>query len=112
LTKPPGNNLRKGDAMAVKVLITRKFKPDKVDQAHQLLMEVRSKATLHPGYISGQTLLGAEDPHKMIVVSTWANRKGWDDWKSSPDRVEMTKKMEEFLEVPEEWEIFYAGAVS
>ncbi len=96
--------------MAVKVLITRKFKPDKVDQAQKLLMEVRSKATLHPGYISGQTLLCADDPHKLVVVSTWANRKGWDAWQASDDRAGMTKRMAEFLVGPEQCEVFYAGA--
>lgn len=95
--------------MAVKVLITRKFKPDKVDQAQKLLMEARSKATLQPGYISGQTLMCADDPHKLVVVSTWANRKGWDAWQSSDERAAMTKKMEELLEGPEEWEVYYAG---
>ena len=96
--------------MAVKVLITRKFKPDKVEQAQKLLMEARSKATLHAGYISGQTLVGVDDPHKLIVVSTWVNRKGWDDWQSSEERKAMTKKMEEVLVGPEQCEIFFAGA--
>lgn len=96
--------------MAVKVLITRTFKPDKVDQAARLLMEARSQATLQPGYISGQTLVGADNPHKLVVVSTWTNRKGWEAWRSSDARKAVNEKMAEVLETPEQWEVFYAGA--
>ena len=95
--------------MAVKVLITRKFKQDKIDEAYQLLMELRSLATLKKGYISGQTLISADNPNKLVVVSTWSGRKSWDEWQADEKRKEHSKKMEKLLEAPEEIEVFLAG---
>ena len=95
--------------MAVKVLITRQFKKDKIDQAFQLLMELRSLVTLQPGYIFGQTLVSADDPHKVLVIGTWTARKRWEEWTNNAKRKEFSKKMEVFLEKPEQTEIYLSG---
>ena len=95
--------------MAVKVLITRKFKQDRLHEAYQLLMELRSLATLKKGYISGQTLISADNPNKLVVVSTWSGRKSWDAWQADEKRKEHSRKMDELLEAPEEIEVFFAG---
>jgi hypothetical protein len=52
--------------MAVKVLITRQFREGKQKQAYKTLMELRSLATLQQGYMSGETLIGADDPNKLL----------------------------------------------
>jgi heme-degrading monooxygenase HmoA len=98
--------------MAVKVLITREFKADKINDANQLLMELRSKATLSPGYVSGQTLISEENPNKVVVVSTWASRKRWQDWKAQEKRKEFSAKLGECLVRPEEVEVFLVGEKS
>ncbi|MEJ2718041.1 MAG: antibiotic biosynthesis monooxygenase [Deltaproteobacteria bacterium] len=95
--------------MAVKVLITRTFKQERLQQAYQLLMELRSSATLKKGYISGQTLISADNPNKLVVVSTWSGRKSWDAWQADEKRKEHAKTMGELLEAPEQIEVFFAG---
>lgn len=95
--------------MAVKVLITRQFKQDRIDEAYQLLMELRSLATLKRGYISGQTLISVDNPNKLVVISTWAGRKSWDAWQEDEKRKEHSKRMEQLLDAPEEIEVFLAG---
>ncbi len=95
--------------MAVKVLITRQFKKDKVDQAFQLLMELRSTVTLQPGYIFGQTLVSADHPAKVLVIGTWTARKRWDDWKNNDKRKDFSKRLEPLLEGPEVVEIYLSG---
>ncbi len=95
--------------MAVKVLLTRKFKPDKINMANKLLMELRSMATLRKGYISGQTLVAADDPNKVVVISTWSSRQRWNDWHEDQKRTEFSQQMNEFLEAPEEIEVFLVG---
>lgn len=95
--------------MAVKVLITRRFKKDKIDKAHEVLMELRSLATVRKGYVSGQTLISEDDPYKLVVVSTWASRKRWQDWQADPIRKEFEGRMQEYLEKPEENEVFLVG---
>lgn len=98
--------------MAIKILITREFKADKIGDANQLLMELRSLATLRPGYISGETLISAENPNKVVVVSTWASRKRWQDWKAEEKRKEFTARLDECLVRPEEVEAFLVGEKS
>jgi quinol monooxygenase YgiN len=95
--------------MPVKVLITRTFKPDTVKQAYKLLMEMRSAATVQRGYLSGQTLVSADNPDKLLVISTWTNRKRWEDWKANDKRVEFNGKMETYTEGPESVEVFLTG---
>ncbi len=95
--------------MAVKVLITRKFKKTGIKDAYKFLMELRSLVTVRPGYVSGETLFCADDPHKVLVVSTWVNRKRWKEWRTSEKRKDYTKKIEPLLEEPENYEVFIAG---
>ena len=95
--------------MAIKVLITRRFKAEKVNEAHALLTQLRSLATLQPGYISGQTLISGDNPNKLVVVSTWAGKKGWKAWEADEKRREFSQRLNEYLESPEEVEVFLAG---
>jgi quinol monooxygenase YgiN len=95
--------------MAVKVLLTRKFKQDKFDEAYHLLMELRSLATLRRGYMSGETLISATEPNKILVISTWVSRKRWDEWQADPKRKEFTQKLTPLLESPEEVDVYLVG---
>ncbi|MFH0824199.1 MAG: antibiotic biosynthesis monooxygenase [Pseudomonadota bacterium] len=96
--------------MAVKVLISRRFKGGKLEEAQKLLMEMRSVATLQPGYISGQTLIGVDNPDKVVVVSTWTGKKPWLEWLTCERRKELSGRLAEFLEDSETVETFWAGA--
>jgi len=95
--------------MAVKVIITRQFKPDTLRDAYKCLMDLRSLATLQTGYVSGETLVGADDPSKLVVISTWISRNRWEDWVAAPKRKRSASKMAQFLQGPETTEIFYVG---
>jgi heme-degrading monooxygenase HmoA len=95
--------------MAVKVFIARRFKEGKFNEAYKLLMELRSMATLRTGYQSGVTLISSEDHNKLLVISTWTSEKRWQDWRENKKRKDFTKKLEAFLESPEEVEIYLAG---
>ena len=95
--------------MAVKVLITRHFKEDKINEAHALLRQLRSLATMQPGYISGQTLVSTGKPNKLVVVSTWAGPSAWKQWEENEKRLGFSKNLGEYLEEPEVTEVFLAG---
>lgn len=95
--------------MAIKVLISREFRKDKVDEAYKLLMELRSVVTLRPGYISGQTLVNADHPNKIVVVGTWSSRKQWEEWQQGQERKEFSNKVAGLLESPERVEVFLTG---
>ncbi|MBM4329430.1 MAG: sugar biosynthesis protein [Deltaproteobacteria bacterium] len=95
--------------MAIKVLITREFKPERINEAYQLLMQLRSAVTLQEGYISGQTLISADNSNRIVVVSTWGSRKRWEAWKASDERNKFQGKLESFLSAPEKVEVFLTG---
>jgi len=95
--------------MAIKVLTTRKFKRNSLEEAYRLLMQLRAAATVRPGYISGQTLIAVDDPYKLLVVSTWTNRKRFDEWRATAKRREFSKRLAAVLETSEHYEIFYVG---
>jgi heme-degrading monooxygenase HmoA len=95
--------------MAAKVIITRTFKPGTISKAHQLLMEFRSLATLQPGYISGETLVSAQNPDKIVVISAWRTLKKWEEWSESDKRKSFLAKLNEFLREPEMFETYYVG---
>lgn len=95
--------------MAVKVLIAREFKEDKVEEAYKLLMELRSMATLQNGYLSGQTIVSTKNPRKLVVISTWVSQKRWEQWCQDQRRKDFIKKLEPFLTAPEQVEVFLVG---
>jgi len=99
----------RGNPMAVKVLITRELNPGKREEAYKLLMELRSMATMRLGYLSGETIVGADNPNKLVVISTWASRKRWEEWKEEQTRKEFSQKLEQYLTVPEHVEVFHSG---
>jgi antibiotic biosynthesis monooxygenase (ABM) superfamily enzyme len=100
---------RKESQMAVRVLITRRFKKDCVKHGFKLLNELRGYVTIQPGYISGETLIASEDPDKLLVISTWSGRKKWLDWLDNSKRAEYSEKMRALLDGPEQVEVFLSG---
>jgi quinol monooxygenase YgiN len=100
---------RKDTAMAIKVLVRRKFKKGDVEAAYKLLMQLRAAATLMPGFISGETIISAEEPNTLLVISTWTGKRRWEDWRATETRKEFAKKIAELLETSEQSEFFYAG---
>ena len=109
LTLPGRCSSSKGEIMAVKVLITRRLKEGKLNDAYKVLLELRSLATLRHGYVSGQTLISSEDHHKLLVISTWTSEKRWQEWRDHEQRKDFSKRLELFLESPEKVEIYLVG---
>ncbi len=70
----------------IRVLIERKIKPGKERKAWELLHELRSKAMRQTGYVSGETLMGHDDPSLWVVISTWVKAEDWQAWRNSPER--------------------------
>ena len=93
--------------MAIKVIIERKIKGGKEEELGQLLRQLRAKALLAPGYISGQTLRSIVDPRLYLVISTWKSLDDWRRWEEDPERNELQKKVNELLEEPAKFRVFY-----
>jgi len=93
--------------MAIKVLTTRKFRKGTIEEAYQLLALLRAAGTVRSGYISGLTLTSAEDPHILLVISSWTNTESWEAWLSSEKRKEISTKIAGLLEATEHVAVFH-----
>lgn len=95
--------------MAVKVLIKRKIKDGKVNDASKLLIKARYNAMGQKGYISSETLSGCDDPNYLLVISMWQRIEDWDQWKNDDLREENEAAFEALLDRPTEYETYNLG---
>jgi len=92
--------------MAVKIVIDRKVKKGKVFDFLKLIEELRRKAIVAGGYISGETLQASDDPYNLIVISTWHNVDDWKNWEKNPERQEVQAKIEKLMVRPTKTRIY------
>jgi len=95
--------------MAIKVLIKRKIKDGKMNEASKLLIKARYNAMGQQGYISSETLSGCDDQNNMVVVSMWQKIENWNQWEKSELRAENETKFELLLDGPVEYETYNLG---
>jgi heme-degrading monooxygenase HmoA len=95
--------------MAVKVLIKRKIKDGKLNEASKLLIKARYAAMGQQGYISSETLTDCDDPNKVVVISMWQRIENWNQWKKSGLRSETEIGFESMLDGPTEYEAYNLG---
>ncbi|MBL6996132.1 antibiotic biosynthesis monooxygenase family protein [Desulfobacula sp.] len=95
--------------MAVKVLIKRKVKEGKLNEASKLLTKARYNAMGQQGYISSETLSGCDDPNNVVVVSMWQRIENWNQWKNGDLRAENETAVEALLDGPTEYETYNLG---
>ena len=86
--------------MAVEIVIQRKIKPGKEKEFGAALRELRSRAVHAHGYISGESLRGAQDRSLHMVISTWNSLADWDRWANSADRQAFQKQTDTLLQEP------------
>ena len=95
--------------MAIKIIIKRRVPKDKEGKLLPLLVELRSKATAQPGYISGETLRNVNDAQDFIVISTWQSVEAWKIWEASKGRAEIQSKIDTLLAEKTNYGIYYYG---
>lgn len=72
-----------------KVLIKRHFLKDVNDDIRALVKQIRTEALNVPGYLSSETLMGADDPGRLLVITSWRSREDWLAWKQSDLRLKI-----------------------
>lgn len=75
--------------MSVTLTVERKVIPGEQGEIKQLLRELRSKATPQLGFISGQTVVDAFNPTKLMTISHWSTIAAWENWEKNPERIEI-----------------------
>ncbi|MCF8050368.1 MAG: antibiotic biosynthesis monooxygenase [Desulfobacterales bacterium] len=96
--------------MLTKVLIKRRFRKENEREILHLLNELRAKAMGIPGYVSGITMISAEDPQTMLVIGTWEKLDHWLQWKDSAERKQFEAMLEVYQEQPAEYEVYLVGS--
>ena len=97
--------------MAVKVLIKRKIKDNKLNEASKLLIKARYDAMGQQGYISSETLTDCDDPNNVVVISMWQKIENWNQWKNSELRSEIETEFEALLAGSTKYEYYNLGLV-
>jgi heme-degrading monooxygenase HmoA len=95
--------------MAVKILIKRRVPKAKEAKLLPLLLDLRSKATTQPGYISGETLRNVNDPEDYVVISTWQSVEAWKTWEGNKGRAETQGKIDSLLGEKTAYGIYFYG---
>lgn len=84
--------------MSVKIIIKRTVPENKIKDLMPLLKRLRIIANNQPGYISGETLKGIDNPANYMVISTWRSLEDWKKWVLSKERTEIQKNIDSLLE--------------
>ncbi len=98
--------------MAVKVIIRRKVRPGKMMEVLGIISQLRARAMGQPGHITGETLIGYDDPRTVLVIGTWQNVEAWRVWHACEDRKVLEEKAAASLEESTSHEIFSFGIVA
>jgi heme-degrading monooxygenase HmoA len=95
--------------MAVKVVIERRVLPGQERNVLDLLRQLRIRCLDEQGYISGETLRDSEDPHNIVVISTWFGLGDWKRWSQSAERREFESRIRQHLAAPERVRVLLEG---
>jgi len=79
----------------IKIIIERRVKEN--EDISPVLRELRASAMGYPGYVTGETLVGAQDKAVVLTISTWRGLEDWQQWESSETRARLYQQMEPFL---------------
>lgn len=90
--------------MIVKVIIQRTIVEGKEKDFFKALKDLRVHAMHQEGYISGETLLSAEDTSRVMVISTWASLDDWNRWINSEARQEADQAISPYQANPAVYE--------
>jgi heme-degrading monooxygenase HmoA len=93
--------------MVVKVILLRRVRADVADELKPMLMELRALALAQPGYISGETLMNADDPEEYLVISTWADITHWNRWLQNGERMMVQRQIDSLLGTESLYQVYY-----
>jgi heme oxygenase (mycobilin-producing) len=92
--------------MAVRVFIERQIQPGNDLKLHNLLMQLRTKAMLQKGYITGETLRDLKDSSKFLVIGTWNSVEDWNAWQANPERKKIQDELDKLMKTPEKFSVY------
>ncbi len=90
----------------IKVVTERQCRPGKEEELKKLLGELRNCAMKKPGYYHGEMLRSTDDSSTWLVINSWTFAEEWKAWRDSPERQEITGRMQPLLTAPPKETVF------
>ncbi|MDF1831346.1 MAG: antibiotic biosynthesis monooxygenase [Porticoccaceae bacterium] len=85
----------------ITVLIERHIAPGMASTYDNFARKMLQATVTAPGFISGESLHGIEDPNVRYILIKMQNRNNWRDWLASPERREVVSLLSPILVLPE-----------
>jgi heme oxygenase (mycobilin-producing) len=92
--------------MAIRVFIEREIQPGNDLKLHNLLMQLRTKAMLQKGYITGETLRDVSNASKFLVIGTWNSIEDWNAWQANVERQKIQGELDKLMKTPEKFTVY------
>jgi len=84
--------------MAVSIIIKRLVKDETIAaRLAPLIVQLRSRATVQPGFLTDQTFSCLDCEGEYLIMSTWNTLEDWNKWMHSQERLTIQKKVDELL---------------
>jgi len=84
--------------MSVSIIIRRFVEDEKVaEKLAPLIVQLRSRATVQPGFITSKTFSCLDCTGEYLVISSWNSLDDWNRWMKSPERMEFQDKVDALL---------------
>jgi heme-degrading monooxygenase HmoA len=97
----------KESVMAICVIIKRTVADKEMaDQLAPLIVQLRSRATAQPGYVTDQTFSCLDCDGEYLVVSTWNTFDDWKKWMNSDERQVIQKQVDALTEEKTEYRYY------
>lgn len=95
--------------MLVTIIIKREIHEGLEKEFFFHFKKLRGEAMKQKGYISGETLLCAENTHKVTVLSKWESLEDWNNWKTSAKRLEIEATLGILQSKPAEYDQYVSS---
>ncbi|MEA1968949.1 MAG: antibiotic biosynthesis monooxygenase family protein [Thermodesulfobacteriota bacterium] len=84
--------------MAVSIIIRRTVKDETMaGRLAPLIVQIRSKATVQPGFITSQTFSCLDGAGEYLILSSWNSLEDWNKWMTSEERMAIQHQVDELL---------------
>ena len=90
----------------IRILIQRTLLKDRESDYHQVIRQIKQKASHVLGYLSGEILVDPENSLKCLVMSNWDSIESWQKWADSKERKAGQAMIREMLEKEEKISIY------
>ena len=84
--------------MTVSIIIQRTVKDESTaKKLIPLIVKLRSKAMIQPGFLTGQTFSCMDCDGEYMVISSWDTIEDWNRWMHNEERLSIQRKVDELL---------------